>query len=244
MFRRRSFRGFRRNRFSRSRRVASRGLYPHQGGRWQRAQIAFNAAHASSEEFDDIVWSDVMGVSEHIANYLSNEGMVMGQMVRYVEVRALRLSISGWYLPSASVSNVALVNHLFFGVCVDTFDRDDATGNGAPESAALFTPFVTEKPVRNITAAVTSTTPTDITQPTRWLRTDWHSFNGGSLNGASAFQSSSAQFTRHVTISKRFRLDDHHKLYVVSAYQSNATELAPTLYTFNISGAIWYRTIF
>lgn len=244
MFRRRTS-GYRRSprfRFRRAR--SSRGLYPHQGGRWQRAQFCFDAQHASSEETDDILWSDMMGVSEHVANYLSNEGSVMGQMIRYVEVRAIRMTISGLYAPTAPVNAVFLTNKLFAGVCVDTFDRDNPSGGGAPESAPLFTPFSTEKPVRDITAITIPTTPTDITQPTRWLRTDWSAFNGGALNGAAAFQSTSAEFKRHFTISKRFRLDDHHKLYVVTAFQSNAVELQPTIYTFNVAGAIWYRTIF
>lgn len=218
-------------------------MYPHQGGRWERCQFSFAAVHASSEEFSDVSWSEMLGISEHIASYLQQQGIAIGQMARYVEVRAIRATVTGSYFPTTSVTAVSLFNRVFCGFCVDTFDRNAQDGTGAPESAPLFDPFANEYPVRLITSAGI-TMQNDITQPTRWLRTDWHHFNGGSINGSAGFQSNSAQLVRHFTVSRRFRLDDHHKLYCVTGFSSNTTELAPVTYTFAVQGALWYRVIF
>lgn len=242
MFRRRSrsFSRFR-GRFKRRR----RSLYPHQSGGWQRAQFHVQAAHLSSDDFSDIVWSEILGISEHIGSYTVPQGDLLNQIARYVEVRAIRCEVSGYYFPTASAEGVTYQNRCFAGIAIDTFNRD-VTSDGSPESAVLFDPWFIERPIRAITATGITTESTDISQPTRWLKTAWQMFNGGNIaNAARDFGSNQSVFRRSWTYAKRFRLDDHHKLYFVSAYSSNALEAAGgTAYTYAFSGALWYRVGF
>lgn len=240
----RSFRFPRRRSFrSRSFPRRRRNLYPHQGGAWNRCQFHIKSLHASNEDFADLLWSDILGISEHIGRQDTAQGDVINQIARYVEVRAIRCTVSGYYEPLSSTAGVILQNDVFAGICVDTFSREDPVGIGAPESAVLFNPFENERPIRAISAAGFAE-QSDISQPVRWQKTMWHSFNGGALNASDAYQSNSGSFHRALNVARRFRLDDQHRLYFVSAFRSNATELAPVGYGLTWSGALWYRVGF
>lgn len=238
--RRRSFRRFS-SRFKRSR----RSLYPHQGGRWSRAQFCFINGHASSNGFSDITWSDILQIPFHLGDPNVIIGDQLNSFARHIEVRAIRANVSGLYIPNlTTVNGVFLDNQVFAGIALDNFDRSSTATPGVPLASVLFDPFVTTRPLKSTLSANTDADQ-DTAQPVRWLKREWHLFNGGNIaSSSSAFTSTGAQFNRNLNVARRFRLDDFTGLYFVSAFRSSAEEGAAVAYDLQWAGAIWYRVSF
>jgi len=238
--RRRSFSRFR-SRFKRRK----RSVYPHQGGVWNRAQFCIQTAHASSDQFADILWSDLMGVNFHLGDPNTVLGDTINSFARYVEVRAIRCHMSGYYVPNVDAVGATVVsNYLFAGLAVDNMSRDSTATAGAPLAATLFDPFVTQRPIKSVLGSNTDQDQ-DTAQPVRWLKREWSMFNGGNFAQSSAsFTSTGAQFNRSLNVARRFRLDDFTGLYLVTAFRSDIDETHACGYQFNASGCIWYRVSF
>lgn len=233
--RRRNFSRFR-SRFKMRRRSA----YPHQGGRWQRCQFTLPNIVTGSGGASDVNWNDMLGITGHLQDPTTPDGVVLTQIARYIEVRAIQWDATfAYYVPPASVSAETSMDWLFAGWCVD---RDDAAGN--PASASFYDPFTTESPVEEYPPAPT-TTQLNLQSPLRWLRVKYVHCNAGNLNNVQSIFSNGSYYARwSARYSRTFRLDDTTGLYWVTGRNTLLDGELGSSAQVIISGALWYRVAF
>lgn len=238
MFRRRgrSFSRFR-ARFKRRR----RSLYPHQGGRWQRCQFNIPTSLLGGGGASYVDWNSLLSIVRHLNDPSTADGVVMTQIARYIEVRAIQWdhTFSYWVPPIVAQQAVTAVDWLFGGFCVERLDA-----NGSPVSGGLFDPFTTESPVEDYPPNP-ALTQTNISSPLRWLRTKYQHFQSGNLNNVSTtFVNGSSQARWSARYSRPIRLDDTTGLWwVVGRNTLLDVETGSSVYSI-LSGALWYRVGF
>lgn len=219
-------------------------MYPHQGGRWSRAQFNFFNAYASVDDSADGTWNELLAIQFHVGDPNTAQGDTLTAFARHIEVRAIRCVVNGIYQPSLTAGADWYPSRVFAGLAIDSQARDSTATMQGPLAATLFDPFVNERPIKSIIAPALPD-DSNIAQPVRWLKREWHAFQGGNFqNAASTFQNSTAQFRRNLNVSRRFRLDDFNALYAVGFFSYPGPESAAAGYLLNFAGCIWYRVSF
>jgi len=238
MFRRRgrSFSRFR-SRFKRRK----RSVYPHQGGRWQRCQFTIPASLLGGGGISYVDWNSILSIARHIQDPSTPEGLMLTQIARYIEVRAIQWDATFTYWVPLTVANQAVtqIDWLFGGWAVDRLDA-----NGLAVSGGNYDPFTTESPVEEY-PPTPATSQTNLGSPLRWLRVKYfHAQTGNFNNVSTTFVNGSAQARWSGRYSRTFRLDDTTGLYWVTGRNTLIDSELGTSWYAVVSGCLWYRVGF